>query len=321
MLIIDILLIIVGMVLLIKGGDMLVDGASSLARRFNVSELAIGLTIVAFGTSSPELVVSLSASIGAHPEIALGNVIGSNNFNLFLILGLTGLIMPVAVQKNTVRIEIPFSLLAAIILFLLANFALLFGERYILTRIDGIVFLLFFGLFLFYIIKTMKNGEPINETASVKQLSFGKVLLFIVLGLGFLVLGGRLVVNSAVALAQALNISEKVIGLTIVAVGTSLPELVTSIIAITKKSDDIAMGNIIGSNIFNIFFILGISATVRPMEYSPVFNRDIYLLVFGTLFLLVAMFTGNKRKLDRWEGAIFVLLYVGYVVYLIIQNE
>ena len=156
---------------------------------------------------------------------------------------------------------------------------------------------------------------------SIKTLSLAKSLLFIVLGLVFLVFGGRIVVNSAVALAQALSISEKIIGLTIVAIGTSLPELVTSIIAIIKKSDDIAIGNVIGSNIFNIFFILGVSATARPMVYSPVFNRDIYILIFGTLFLLFAMFTGKKRKLDRWEAAIFILLYVGYVVYIIIQNQ
>jgi len=321
MLIVNIVLIVVGMALLIKGGDFLVDGASSLARRFNVSELAIGLTIVAFGTSAPELVVSLSAAIDSHPEISLGNVIGSNNFNLFMILGLTGVIAPMTVQKNTIRFEIPFSLLAVIILFLLANFAFPSGTKNILSRIDGIILLVLFALFLFYVYKTMKTTETSGENHDTKTLSLFKSILFIVLGLVFLVIGGRVTVNSAVAIAQALKISEKIIALTIVAVGTSLPELVTSITAIVKKSDDIAIGNIIGSNIFNIFLILGVSATARPMEYLPIFNRDIYLLVAGTLLLLVAMFTSKKRKLERWEAAIFVLIYAGYVVYLILNEK
>ena len=321
MLIINILLIILGMALLIKGGDMLVDGASSLARRFKISELAIGLTVVAFGTSSPELVVSISAAVGSHPQIALGNVIGSNNFNLFLILGITGLIAPIAVQKNTVRIEIPFSLFAAVVMFLLANLNFFPNEKNMLTRIDGIILLLLFVLFLFYVYKNMKASNVGDENISVKTLSTVKIVLFIIFGLAFLILGGKIVVNSAVAIAHALNISEKVIGLTVVALGTSLPELVTSITAIVKKSDDIAIGNIIGSNIFNICLILGVSTVINPMEYSLVFNKDIYILVFGTVFLLLTMFMGKKNKLDRWEAAILTAVYIGYVIYLIIQNE
>jgi len=332
--IIDILLIILGMALLIKGGDLLVDGASSLARRFNISELAIGLTVVAFGTSAPELVVSLAAAVGSHPEIALGNVIGSNNFNLFAILGITGVIAPIAVQKNTVRLEIPFSLLAAIILFFLANINLFPNEEKLITRVDAVILLVFFVLFLFYVYKSMKastpEGAPDGSSVSVdasaaaeggaKTLSLFKSILFIVLGLAFLIVGGKVVVNSAVALAQALGISEKIIGLTIIALGTSLPELVTSVTAIIKKSSDIAIGNIIGSNIFNIFLILGISGIVSPIKYSSVFDRDIFFLVIGTLLLLLAMFIGNKKKLDRWQAAIFLLLYAGYIVYLIMQE-
>jgi len=314
---IDILLIILGMALLIKGGDFLVDGAASLARRFNISELAIGLTIVAFGTSAPELVVSLAAAVGAHPEIALGNVIGSNNFNLFAILGITGIIAPIAVQKNTVCIEIPFSLLAVIILYLLANLNFFPNEINTITRVDGVILLLFFGLFLFYVYKSMKTVGNDDGGSSVKTFSLFKSIVFIVLGLVFLVIGGRVVVNSAVDLARALNISEKVIALTIVAVGTSLPELVTSITAIVKKSSDIAIGNIIGSNIFNIFLILGISAAVKPINYSPVFNKDIYLIAFGTVLLLLSMFIGNRKKLDRWQAAVLLVIYVGYVIYII----
>ena len=317
--IINIILIIVGMALLIKGGDFLVDGASHLARRFNISELAIGLTIVAFGTSAPELVVSLSAAIGSHPEIALGNVIGSNILNLLLVLGITGLIMPVAVQKNTVKIEIPLSLLAAIVLFLLANFGIFTGARNMLTRLDGIILLMLFGAFIFYVYKSMKTTVQEEDKSLAKTFSLGKSIVFIVVGLCFLVLGGRIVVDSAVSLAQALNISEEVIGLTVVAVGTSLPELVTSVTAIIKKKADIAVGNIIGSNIFNIFLILGVASLVSPMNYSTVFNKDIYLLIIGTLLLLLAMFTGKKKILDRWEASIFVCIYIGYVVHLVIQ--
>jgi cation:H+ antiporter len=283
------------MVLLAKGGDILVDGASNLARRFNVSELIIGLTIVAFGTSAPEMVVSLSASLRSHPEIAFGNAIGSNNVNLFFVLGITGILTPVAIQRNTIRFEIPFSLFAAVTLFLLANFSFYFEGRNVLSRIDGIILLLFFILFLFYVFHSMKtNGYTVDQQI-VKRSSLGKTILLLVLGLVLLVSGGEIVVNSAVFIAKALNISEKVIGLTIIAAGTSLPELVTSIAAIIKKRDDIAIGNIIGSNIFNILFILGISSIARPLEYSSVFNRDIYLLFFGTVFLLLSMLTGKKE--------------------------
>jgi cation:H+ antiporter len=317
----DILWIILGMILLIKGGDMLVDGASSLARRFKISELVIGLTIVSFGTSAPEFVISLSAAINSHPEIALGNVIGSNNVNLFFILGITGTIALVSVQKNTVHIEIPFSLLAVVVLFLLANLNFFPEEINMLTRVDGIILFLFFGLFLFYIYKSMKTADIVDDKPSVKMLSSVKIILFIIFGLAFLVLGGKIVVNSAIAIAYILNISEKVIGLTVIAVGTSLPELVTSITAIIKKSDDIAIGNIIGSNIFNIFMILGISSMIHPIKYSLSFNKDIYILMFGTLFLLLTMVTGKKNKFDRWEAIIFIIFYVGYVIYLIMQNE
>jgi len=320
MLFINILLIVLGMALLIKGGDLLVDGASSLARRFNISELAIGLTVVAFGTSAPELVVSLAAAVGNHSEIALGNVIGSNNFNLLAILGITGIIAPIAVQKNTIRIEIPLSLVAAIILFLLANLNFLPNEEKMISRVDAGLLLLFFVLFLFYVYKSMKTTTPDNVESAEKTLSLAKSIVFVVLGVVFLVAGGRVVVHSAVALAKAMNISEKIIGLTIIALGTSLPELVTSVTAIIKKSSDIAIGNIIGSNIFNIFLILGTSATVSPIHYSSAFNKDIYFLVFGTLLLLLAMFIGNRKKLDRWQAAIFLLLYAGYVAYLIMQE-
>jgi len=325
---IDLGLIIVGMAMLVKGGSWLVDGASRLARRYKISELAIGLTIVAFGTSAPEMIVSLVASVDSHPEIALGNVIGSNNFNLLFILGVTALIAPVAVHRNTVRMEIPFSLLAAVLLLLLGNAGFIGGGENIIGRIESVILLVFFGIFVYYVYKNMKADDQSSTTtdasgddqSSITALSVRKSLIYIILGLVLLIVGGKVVVNAAVDFARALHISEKVIGLTIIAVGTSLPELVTSVTAIIKKRDDIAVGNIIGSNIFNIFLIIGVCAMVHPIDYSPVFNRDIYLLIFGTLLLLLAMFTGKKRQLDRWQGFIFVLLYVAYVIYLIMMD-
>ncbi|MDR2907899.1 MAG: calcium/sodium antiporter [Bacteroidales bacterium] len=317
---INILLVVLGMLLLIKGGDWLVDGASALARRYKLSELAIGLTIVAFGTSAPEFVVSFVAALGGHPEISLGNVIGSNNFNLFLILGVTGLIAPIAVQRSSIRMEIPLSLLAAIVLFVLGNYGL--GAKDTITRLEGFILLMFFALFLFLVFRSMKSTAPEVETTSgTKPVSLTKSIVFILLGLACLVGGGKFVVDGAVGLARAFDISEKVIGLTIVALGTSLPELVTSITAILKKSGDIAIGNIIGSNIFNIFFILGTSTTIHPMPFSPVFNHDIYILVFGTLLLLGAMFIGKKYRLDRWQATIFMISYIGYVVFLIMKDQ
>jgi cation:H+ antiporter len=318
---INILLMILGMAVLVKGGDFLVDGASSLARRLKMSELAVGLTVVAFGTSAPELAVSFVANINLHPEIALGNVIGSNNINLFVVLGITGLIAPIVVQKNTVRAEIPFSLFSVIILFLLANYGFIGDEKNMLNRIDGLILLMFFAIFVFYVFKNMKTSEIIDVKPQTPLFSFGKSSLFIVLGMTLLVLGGKIVVDSAVNLAVALNISEKVIALTIVALGTSLPELAVSVIAVTKKNEDIAVGNIIGSNIFNILLILGVSASAHSIKYSPIFNNDIYLLVFGTLLLLFIMFIGKKRIFDRPKAAVFVLLYVVYAAYLIMKNE
>lgn len=312
------LLLILGLALLLKGGDWLVDGASTLARKYRISELAIGLTIVAFGTSAPELVVNVLASAGGQVDLAFGNVIGSNNFNLFLILGLSGLLAPVAVSAGTVWKEIPMSLVAAVALLLLANDQLYGDAPMMLSRIDGIILLGLFALFLFYIYRNMRTETTSTETQQTPRSTF-KTVILIVAGLGGLVLGGRLVVDSAVEIARFFQMSEKIIGLTIVAAGTSLPELVTSLVAVKKKSNDIAVGNILGSNIFNIFLILGISSTIRPMPFSTVFNTDITILLAGTVALFIAMFTGVRKKLDQWEAGLFVAFFVGYMVYLTIQ--
>lgn len=315
--ILQIALLILGFLLLIKGANWLVDGASTFAKKRNVSDLAIGLTIVAFGTSAPELVVNVVASVQGHQDIVFGNIIGSNNFNLFAILGIAGLITPLAVQSSTVWKEIPISFFAALLLFVLSN-GFFSGEN-VLSRLDGFILLVFFGGFLFYVYKQLKT-VPENATVESHSMSNTKIWAYIIFGLAFLVLGGRLVVTSAVEMATEMGVSEKLIGLTIVAAGTSLPELATSVVAALKRNNDIAVGNIIGSNIFNIFFILGISSVVNPISFDTVFNIDLYLLFGGTIFLFAAMFLGGKRKLDRWEAGVLLATFFIYTAYLITKE-
>lgn len=313
--ILQILLLVGGLLLLIKGADWLVEGASTFARKKKISDLAIGLTIVAFGTSAPELVVNVIASFEGHEDIVFGNIIGSNNFNLLVILGIAGLISPLLVQSSTVWKEVPISLLAAILLFVLANNYIFPGDS-ILSRWDGVILLLLFAGFLFYVYTQLRQS-PQDTIKTEITMSNPKILTYVILGLAGLVIGGRLVVNSAMGMATDLGVSEKIIGLTIVAAGTSLPELATSVVAALKKNNDIAVGNIIGSNIFNIFFILGISAVVNPIPFNNVFNTDLYLLFGGTIFLFVAMFMSGKKRLDRWEAAVLLLTFIVYTGILI----
>jgi cation:H+ antiporter len=310
-----ILLIVVGFLLLIKGADWMVDGASALAKKNNISDLAIGLTIVAFGTSAPELVVNIIASYDHHSDIVFGNVIGSNNFNLFVVLGIVGLIFPINVQSTTVWKEIPISFVAVVALFFLTN-DFFVQESHILSRFDGFLLFVLFCLFLFYVYKQLKKDIPKTISSNVNQSDI-KIWGLIGIGLTGLVLGGKLVVTNAIELATVFGISEKIIGLTIVAAGTSLPELVTSVVAAFKKNSDIAIGNIIGSNIFNILLILSLSAFVSPIEFNIEFNKDVYLLGAGTLFLFVAMFTGKKKKLDRWEAGVLLVAFIIYTIRLI----
>lgn len=314
-------LLVTGLVVLIFGANFLVEGASALAKKFNVSDLAIGLTIVAFGTSAPELVVNTIAAFNDFDDIVFGNVIGSNNFNLFIILGITGLITPLAVQSSTAWKEIPISLLAVIILFVLVNEELIFPDvASELLRWEGILLLIFFSGFLFYVYKQLKTDDSAVEEIPGKKLSNVKMSVLIAGGLGGLVLGGQLVVNNAIEIAENLGISEKIIGLTVVAAGTSLPELATSVVAAFKKNADIAVGNIIGSNIFNIFLILGAASIINPVSFTNGFNTDLYILAGGTIFLLMAMLTGRKHKLDRWEAAILLIFYLAYTIYLVSQE-
>lgn len=312
--IVSILLIIFGFSSLIFGANWLVEGASALAKRYKVSNLVIGLTIVAFGTSAPEFVVNNIASMQGHADIVFGNIIGSNNFNLFIILGLSGLILPIKVQSSTAWKEIPISLFVTLLLLSLVNDFTFSGQTYMSTA-DGLILLFLFCLFLYYVFKQTTNEE--QTTIAESQKSGKRIWGLIIIGLVGLILGGQLVVQNSIQVAHALHISEKIIGLTIVAAGTSLPELVTSVVAATKKNSDIAIGNVIGSNIFNILLILSVSSIIKPIAYNPKFNIDLFILIGGTIFLFTSMLTGEKKKIDRWEASILFGFYIGYTTYLV----
>ena len=315
------ILLVVGFILLIKGANLLVDGASSVGRKLNISDLVIGLTVVAFGTSSPELFVNIFASIKGNTDIAIGNVLGSNIANIFLILGISAVIFPLAVGKGTVWKEIPLSLLAALLLGVMANDRLIDkSEISALTRIDGLVFLAFFIIFMYYSFGIAKRIEGIDDHIPQKQYSLLKSLLMIVVGLVGLGVGGNWIVETAMYIASRLGVSQSLIGLTIVAVGTSLPELATSAVAAYRKNAEIAVGNIIGSNIFNIFFVLGLSAIIKPLPFNPGNYMDIGAVIIASLLLFLWMFTGKKRSLDRWEGIVLMVLYIGYITFLVYKE-
>jgi cation:H+ antiporter len=315
---IEILLLLAGFVALILGANTLVDAASSLAARWGVPSIVIGLTIVAFGTSAPELVVNVFAATTGSTDMVLGNVLGSNIFNVLGILGISALIYPLTVKTNTTWIEIPLSFLAAVCVLVIASDVFLDGTgSNLISRSDGIILLLFFVIFLVYNLIVAKSGGA-DEEIETKAYSTWKAVLFIVLGLAGLVIGGRLIVTSAVSIAEVIGLSERVIGLTVVSIGTSLPELATSIIAVKKKNVDIAIGNVVGSNIFNIFLILGVSGTIVPLGINPDSIFDIMVNILTGLLLFIFVFTGRGRRIERWEGAVFVIGYVAYVTYLII---
>jgi len=315
--IIAVLLVVAGFVSLIFGASWLVDGASALAKKYKVSDLVIGLTIVAFGTSAPELVVNSISSVKGYSDIVLGNIIGSNNFNLFIILGLSGLVLPIKVQTSTAWKEIPISLFISILILFLLNDFIFAGTTY-LSRIEGFIMLVLFSLFLYYVFNQMKKDPQIVTT--LNQMTGIKIWGLIIGGLGGLILGGQLVVVNSVEIANTLGVSEKIIGLTIVAAGTSLPELVTSIVAATKKNSDIAIGNVIGSNIFNLLLILSISSIINPIPYNPKFNLDLIILIGGTVFLFTSMLTGQRKKLDRWEAGVLFGFYIIYTTYLVMKE-
>ena len=312
------ILLIIGFVLLLKGADMLVEGAASLARRFNISDLVIGLTVVAFGTSAPELAVNILAVLEGATDIAVGNIIGSNIVNILLILGISSVIYPLAVSKGTVWKEIPLSLLAVILLVIMVNDQIIDNKNYSeLSRIDGFVLLSFFLIFLYYSFSIAQRIDGMEEHIPLKTKGIFRSVVFIVLGLAGLTLGGKWIVDGAVFITQKFNVSTKLISLTIVAVGTSLPELATSVVAALKKNPEIAIGNIVGSNIFNVFFILGVTAILKPVPFQSSVNFDLGVVIFASLLLFIFMFTGSRRKLDRWEGILFIGCYAGYIYYLV----
>ncbi|MBN2571367.1 MAG: calcium/sodium antiporter [Ignavibacteriales bacterium] len=317
----NILILIGGFFPLIFGANYLVDYASSLAKKLNIPNIVIGLTIVAFGTSAPELIVNLFAAIHHNSALVLGNVIGSNLFNVMMILGLSAIIYPLAVKSNTTWIEIPLCFLSSVLVIVVANDILIDGSNQaIISRTEGIILLFFFIIFLVYNIRAMLRGE-ISDEVEVKDSSVLKSLLFILLGIVLLVIGGKAIEYSAVEVAKLLNISDRIIALTIVSVGTSLPELATSLVAAKKRNTDIAIGNIVGSNIFNVFLILGVSSTVYPVVVSQESNIDMLLNVFISLLLFIFVFTGRGRRIERWEGILFVGFYLIYIVVLLTMKS
>ena len=316
------LLFIIGFIALIKGADLLVNGASAIAKKLKISDLVIGLTIVALGTSAPELFVNIFASLNGNADIAIGNILGSNICNILLILGISALIFPLKVTKGTVWKEIPMSLLAVLLIGVMANDYLIdkinLNE---LTRTDGISLIAFFIIFLYYTFGIAKNETDTGSVSVQKNYSLLKSGGLILLGLIGLVIGGQWIVNGAIAIAALFGVSQSLIGLTIVAIGTSLPELATSAVAAYKKNADIAVGNIVGSNIFNVFWILGLSSVIKPLPFQPKNNIDIGMTIFATFLLFLWMFIGKKRILERWQGLSFLLLYFGYIIFLIIQDR
>lgn len=315
----DYIFLIGGIALIIFSANWLVEGASSIAKTYGLSDLVIGLTIVAFGTSAPELTVNLFSALQGSTDIAIGNVLGSNIANILLIAGIAALIYPLSIQNNTTWKEIPFSLLAAIVLGIIANDQLIDGssEGNFVSRIDGLILLSFFLIFMVYTMEIAKSGG--EEEEGIQKLALWKSLLLVAAGLAGLYFGGKYLVEGAVNIATRLGMSEKLIGLTIIAVGTSLPELATSVVAAFKKKTDIAIGNIVGSNIFNIFFILGLTSVIQPLPFSSSINFDIGVAILASFLLFLTTITLGKKRVDRLEGAAFLLIYVAYILYSLLK--
>jgi cation:H+ antiporter len=311
------ILFVIGFVLLIYGANFLVDGAASLAKKFNISNIVIGLTIVALGTSSPELVVNLLASFKGSEDVALGNILGSNIANILLILGISAMIYPLTVNRNTKFKEVPLSILAAIVLGITANDAIIDGHGLsFVTRSDGLILVSFFLLFMHYAFSIAHDTG--DEEFEIKLFPAWRSWLMIVGGITGLILGGKWIVDGAVAIAGSLGMSEAVISLTIIAIGTSLPELATCVVAAMKRNSDIVIGNVIGSNIFNIFFVLGTSAVIKPLPFNQDLNFDVYLGIFASILLFAFLFFPRKRILERWQGGVFLLIYATYLAYLVL---
>src|SRR3989338_1621852 len=286
---------ILGFFILIKGADILINGSVSVAKKFKISSIVIGLTIVAFGTSMPELIVNIFASAQGKTEIAIGNILGSNIINILFILGISAVIYPITANKNTVLKEIPFSLLAIVVLGIMANDIIIDGQIFSsITRIDGLILISFLIIFLYYIFGITKSVEDIVGKDESKVFSYSKAVFYIILGIVGLIVGGKWIVDGAVEIAKFFNISESLIGLTIVAIGT-----------------------IVGSNIFNIVWLLGVNAIIRPLPFNDSSNKDIAMTIFASIILFLMMFIGKKRIIKRWQGIFMIIVYIGYIVFLV----
>ena len=315
-----VVLIVLGFVALVKGADYLVDGASAIAKRFGISDLVIGLTVVAFGTSMPEFVVNMVSVAEGTTDLAITNILGSNIINTFVILGLTALVYPVVSQKRSRDFDIPLSIIAGILVFAFVAVNSPFGEETPgISRMGGILLLVMFSYFLYNTFRHAKDhlGEetPPQPSPQGREISVRRALCLVLGGLVGLVVGGELIVKSAVDLATRMGVSEAIIGLTIVALGTSLPELATSVIAATKHNSDIALGNVVGSNIFNVFFVLGTSAVVRPLPAYDGIELDAWMAAVGSMLVWLFVKTNREREIKRWGGAILLLVYAGYLTY------
>ena len=313
------LLLLIGLVLIVLGADWLVEGASFIARKAGVSEFVIGLTIVGFGTSCPELVVSLTGALEGNADVAVGNVLGSNIFNVLFILGITALLSPVSMTADNRKRDIPETLLVTLLFLCFGMSHSLFGtgEADGLSRLDGAVFLIVFALYIFASFRRGKPSEQGPAESAAKKLWLA--ILLVIAGLAGLIFGGNLFVNSATELARMLGVSDKFIAVTILAGGTSLPELATSLVAALKGRDQLALGNILGSNVFNILLILGSSALITPLSFASVTHVDALVLVLSVALLLLWAYSGRREQIDRWEGALMLLLFGAYYYYLFIN--
>lgn len=313
----DLILLILGFLALVKGADMFVEGSASIARRFNIPNIVIGLTLVAFGTSAPELAVSIKASFSGSNGLVFGNVVGSNIVNILLILGLSSFISPINVGLKTLYKEMPFSLLISFVL-LLISFGGAENNLGYISSSDGIILLLFFIIYFYSLVESvLSNKYELVDLEEVETGPLNRSIIFAIIGLMGIILGGNLTVNSAVSIATKLGLSEAFIGLTIIAIGTSLPELMTSLVAAKKGENDIAVGNIVGSNIFNILLVLGLSATINPLSLVASSLMDIYFLLFGVFLTWIFMFTG--KKISKIEGIILFFLYISYLGFLLLN--
>ena len=309
----DILLLLAGLGLILGGANFLTDGAAAVAQRLRMPEFVVGLTVIAVGTSTPELTVSVLSAIAHNSDMAVGNVVGSNLFNVFVILGICALIAPVALTSGNIRRDIPIGLGVSVLLFLLASDRLLhLGTTDRIGRAEGIGMLLLYAAILWYTVRT--TPRPAHaETPGRKQQAPWLSVVFILGGLAALVGGGELFLKSAVSIARHLGVSESAIAITLVAGGTSLPELASSVVSLLKGKSEMALGNVIGSNIANILLILGASATIHPLTMGGITTRDLLMVVLSSLLLFVAAFTFRRRSIDRWEGAIFLAIYIAYI--------